>query len=74
MESTALSFARRLIRRVELPPARPSRAPQVFELRFSHYGLVVAILFAAISFLPSLLPRVPLVQGLASGVTFMVGY
>jgi len=74
MARTARDFARKALRRMELPPARPTRAPQVFELRFSHYGLVVAILFAAMSLLPSLLPRVPLIQGLASGVTFMVGY
>lgn len=74
MRSTARSFARKTIRRIELPPARPSRAPGIFEPRFSHYGLVVAILFTAISLLPSLLPRIPSIQGLASGVTFAVGY
>jgi len=74
MRSTARGFARTIIRRIELPPARPSKAPGVFELRFSHYGLVVAILFTAVSLLPSLLPRVPTVQGFASGVTFTMGY
>jgi uncharacterized membrane protein len=34
----------------------------------------VGAFFTAISLLPSLLPRVAAVQGIASGVTFMVGY
>ena len=57
-----------------LRPARRSLPPRVFELRFGHAGLVVALLFAAVSLLPSLLPRIPPVQGLATGVTFVVGY
>ncbi|WP_062381260.1 alpha/beta hydrolase [Demequina pelophila] len=37
-------------------------------------GLVFAAMFVSISLLPSLLPRVPAVQGVASGVSFIVGY
>lgn len=61
-------------RRNAIPSARRSLPPRVFELRFAHAGLVTAIFFTAISLLPSLLPRMPPVQGLASGVTFTVGY
>ncbi len=61
-------------RRIELRPARRTPPPRVFEFRFVHPGLVAALLFAAISLLPSLLPRIPPMQGLATGVTFTVGY
>lgn len=61
-------------RRIALPPARQSSPPRVFEARFSQAGIVVAIAFTAISLLPSLLPRMPPIQGLASGVTFVMGY
>lgn len=50
------------------------RAPRVFEPRFDGVGLVVGALFIAASLDPSLLPRVPLVQGLATGVSFTLGY
>lgn len=61
-------------RRIELRPARRNPPPRVFEPRFAHPGLVVALLFTALSLLPSLLPRIPPVQGLATGVTFVMGY
>ncbi|NTV39778.1 MAG: hypothetical protein HGA51_07460, partial [Demequinaceae bacterium] len=48
--------------------------PRVFAFRFDVVGLAVGAFFAAVSLLPSLLPRVAFVQGVASGVTFMVGY
>lgn len=51
-----------------------SRRPRVFEPRFSGTGLVVAGFFFALSLLPSLLPRAGYVQGLASGVTAVIGY
>ena len=51
----------------------PNR-PRVFEPRFSGTGLVVAGFFFALSVLPSLLPRAGYVQGIASGVTAMIGY
>jgi uncharacterized membrane protein len=48
--------------------------PRVFEPTFSGVGVVVGLFFLALSLLPSLLPRAGYVQGIASGVTFMVGY
>lgn len=36
--------------------------------------MFVALLFVALSLLPSLLPRAPLFQGLVSAVTTMIGY
>ena len=55
------------------PPLRLSR-PKVFQPRLSGTGLVVAGFFFALSVLPSLLPRAGYVQGIASGVTAMIGY
>lgn len=52
----------------------PPSLPKVFSLHFSAPGLVVAALFFAFSLFPSLLPRTALFQGVASGVTIMVGY
>lgn len=46
----------------------------VFSLRYSPTGLVVALLFFALSLAPSLLPRSGLFQGLVSGITMVVGY
>lgn len=54
--------------------ASPPGPPRVFERRFSSTGLVVGAFFFALSLLPSLLPRAGYVQGIASGVTFAVGY
>ena len=50
------------------------RPPRVFERSFSATGLVVAGFFFALSLQPSLLPRAGYVQGLASGVTLVIGY
>ncbi|GAA2745778.1 alpha/beta-hydrolase family protein [Terrabacter aerolatus] len=57
-------------------PWRPSLgAPRrVFDTTFSGVGLTVAAWFFALSLLPSLLPRGAMVQGIASGVTVMIGY
>ena len=66
--------ARTNSRRIALRPARQSPPPRVFEPRFAHPGLITAIVFTAMPPLPPLLPRVAPIQGLASGVTFMVGY
>jgi len=52
----------------------PPRTRRIFNLSFSRTGLVVAGFFFAVSLLPSLLPRAPYVQGIASGVTLMIGY
>lgn len=48
--------------------------PRVFQPVFSATGLVVAGFFFALSVLPSLLPRAGYVQGIASGVTAIIGY
>ncbi|WP_152659449.1 alpha/beta hydrolase [Demequina salsinemoris] len=60
-------------------PARQRRAlrpipPRVFEPTFSGVGLVLGAYFIALSLLPSLLPRLPAIQGVASAVSFMIGY
>lgn len=47
------------------------------KLRWYHYdfwGLAVAIIFGAVSFTPSLLPREPALQGLIAGLTAVTGY
>ena len=59
------------------PEARPTpsrRRPRVFSPVLSPTGLVVGAFFFALSVLPSLLPRAGYVQGIASGVTVMIGY
>ena len=48
--------------------------PKVFSRRFSVPGLVVALLFFALSLSPSLLPRTGLFQGVVSGITTVIGY
>ncbi|WP_296666323.1 alpha/beta-hydrolase family protein [Demequina sp.] len=48
--------------------------PRIFEPTFSGVGLVLGGFIMSVSLLPSLLPRIPMVQGLGSGVSFMVGY
>ena len=50
------------------------RPPGILEPTFSGVGLVLGAFFVAVSLGPSLLPRVSWVQGIASGVSFMVGY
>lgn len=57
----------------EAGATEPSR-PGVLSLSFSGPGVFVALLFVALSLLPSLLPRTPLFQGLVSAVTMMIGY
>lgn len=54
----------------------PSTAPasRIFTLKFSGVGMSFAALFFAFSLYPSLLPRASYVQGVASGITVMVGY
>lgn len=52
----------------------PPRRPGVLEPTFSRTGLAVGAFFFALSLLPSLLPRAGYVQGIASGVTAMIGY
>ncbi|HET9634015.1 MAG TPA: alpha/beta-hydrolase family protein [Terrabacter sp.] len=47
---------------------------RVLDTTFSGVGLTMAAWFFALSLLPSLLPRAPLVQGIVSGVTVMIGY
>src|SRR5690625_1891922 len=45
--------------------------------RWYHYdfwGLTIAIIFGAVSFTPSLLPREPALQGLIAGLTAVTGY
>lgn len=41
---------------------------------FSVLGLMMGLLFLCASLTPSLLPRVPVVQGVLSGIAFAVGY
>lgn len=55
------------------PPGR-RRQPRILELTFSGPGMAVGTIFASFSLEPSLLPRMDLVQGIASGVSLMVGY
>ena len=55
-------------------PAPAKRPPRVFSPTFSGPGLLMAGLFFALSVQPSLLPRAGYVQGIASGVTLMIGY
>ena len=52
----------------------PRRVRRILNLHLSRTGLVVAGFFFAVSLLPSLLPRAPYVQGIASGITLMIGY
>ncbi len=54
--------------------ASSSQPPRLLEPTFSGVGLVAGALFVAGSLEPSLLPRIPVVQGIATGVSFMVGY
>ncbi|HSL57796.1 MAG TPA: alpha/beta-hydrolase family protein [Acidimicrobiales bacterium] len=55
------------------PRARPDRH-RVLGLHHSRPGLVVAVLFFALSLAPSLLPRTALFQGVVSGITTAIGY
>ena len=64
----------------DAPPTSPQPAtgaspyPKVFRLSFSGVGMAFAALFFAFSLFPSLLPRAGYVQGVASGITIMIGY
>ncbi|MDN4473431.1 alpha/beta hydrolase [Demequina zhanjiangensis] len=51
-----------------------TRPPRILEPSFSGVGLVVGAFFISISLLPSLLPRLPAVQGVASAISFLIGY
>ncbi|WP_291378685.1 alpha/beta-hydrolase family protein [Demequina sp.] len=55
------------------PPTR-RRPPRVFEPTFSGPGAAVGAIFTSFSLAPSLLPRDAFVQGLATGVSLVVGY
>lgn len=54
--------------------AAPRSRPGILQLTFSAPGILVGALFFAASLAPSLLPRAGYVQGIASAVTFMIGY
>ena len=59
----------------EAPAPTPAKhRPRVFSPTFSGPGLLMAGLFFALSVQPSLLPRAGYVQGIASGITLMIGY
>jgi uncharacterized membrane protein len=47
---------------------------RVFSTRFSGPGMLVGLLFFALSLFASLLPRTGLFQGVASGITIAIGY
>ncbi|MBV1927426.1 MAG: alpha/beta-hydrolase family protein [Rhodobacteraceae bacterium] len=46
----------------------------LFFRSFSVVGLLIGLVFFSASLTPSLLPRIPLVQGVLSGLVFAVGY
>jgi uncharacterized membrane protein len=47
---------------------------RVFSMQHSRAGVVVALLFFALSLAPSLLPRTGVFQGVVSGITMAIGY
>ena len=47
---------------------------RVFSLKFSGPGMLLALLFFALSLFESLLPRTGLFQGVVSGITVAIGY
>lgn len=65
---------------MSLPPFRGTAVERVFGralARWPHYslpGTIAAMLFGAVSFTPSLVPRGWLVQGIVSGLSAVVGY
>lgn len=69
--STASATAGQIPESTRYAPRRP---PRVLELTFSGPGVAVGAIFASFSLEPSLLPRVAWIQGIASGVSIMVGY
>jgi uncharacterized membrane protein len=48
--------------------------PRIFTRPVSRPGLLAGVLMFVMSLFPSLLPRASLVQGVVSGISFMVGY
>jgi uncharacterized membrane protein len=56
------------------PDTAKSKRFRVFSTRFSGPGLLVALLFFALSLFESLLPRTGLFQGVVSGITIAIGY
>ncbi|WP_062076582.1 alpha/beta hydrolase [Demequina globuliformis] len=64
----------RAVTRLTVPRVGRPPAPGITEFTFSAVGLVIGLYFFSLSLTPSLLPRVAWVQGINSGVTFMVGY
>jgi len=58
------------------PEISGAEAPtfKVFTTRLSGPGVLLGLLFFALSLFESLLPRTGLFQGLASGITMMIGY
>jgi uncharacterized membrane protein len=60
----------------ETVPASPRPRPQWWRKRLNYTlpGSWVALLFACLSFTPSLLPRAPLFQGVVTGVSAAIGY
>ena len=67
-----------LARRAADPPItdeRPEpRTAKIFAPVLSRPGAVLALLFFALSLLPSMLPRTYLFQGIVSGISMMTGY
>ncbi len=57
-----------------IPVEERKRGFRVFSVTFSGVGIWFAVLFFAFSLFPSLLPRAGYLQGIASGITIMVGY
>src|SRR5690554_1781562 len=60
--------------RLSEPASTPRRPPRIFEFTFSAVGLLTGLYFLAISLTPSLLPRAGFMQGLGSGLAFIIGY
>jgi uncharacterized membrane protein len=66
----------------ESTAGRAARAPdtarnnrfRIFSTHFSGPGMLVALLFLALSLFESLLPRTGLFQGIVSGITIAIGY
>jgi uncharacterized membrane protein len=63
-------------RALETAPASPSPRPPRLRRWFTYTlpGSWVALLFACLSFTPSLLPRAPLFQGVVTSVSAAIGY
>ncbi|WP_297083850.1 alpha/beta-hydrolase family protein [uncultured Demequina sp.] len=70
----ATGVRERVVSRLSEPRPPRKRAPRIFEFTFAAVGLVVGLWFFALSLTPSLLPRSGYVQGINSGVAFMIGY